>query len=260
MAKTLVHFNFKGGVGKTSISTLSSYLLAERKKKTLLIDLDPQSNATEIVKETFKNLPDPKTSFYEGLLKLDLSDSIVSATDYLDVIPADWSLSLWSSKVESYKERDRNLILKNLIARFKQDYDYIIIDVPPTLSVFTNNAILACDYISLILQTQRQAYTSVLKTAEYLNQLRDDYSASFKLVGVILYLVKKNARVDKIISETAKDSFGEAVFANTIQTRERVKAFSNDGIKNKDMWDKQVLKMYGFVLNEELTRIKELGD
>ncbi|MCE2138623.1 AAA family ATPase, partial [Streptococcus thermophilus] len=76
-------------------------------------------------------------------------------------------------KVEKIKNHDRMLILKTLIEQFKSQFEYIIIDVPPTLSIFTNNAILASDYVSLVLQTQKQAYTSVLKTAQYMYQLKN---------------------------------------------------------------------------------------
>ena len=257
-AKTLLHFNFKGGVGKTTLSVMNTYLLGANKSKVLLIDLDPQANATEIMKSTFNKEIEPAVSLYNGLLNLDLSKSVVTLTDNISIIPADWELSLWPGKAEKIKSHDRMLILSELIKRFKEQFDYIIIDVPPTLSIFTNNAILASDYISLVLQTQKQAYTSVLKTAQYMFQLKSDYQASFNVAGVILYLVKKDAKVDKEITQAAIDSFGDAVFSNRIWQQERVKLFSNEGIKNEDHWDKRAIGMYDMVLKEQLKRIGEI--
>ncbi|MHA8111264.1 ParA family protein [Lactobacillaceae bacterium Melli_B4] len=255
MAKVLLHFNFKGGVGKTTMTVLDTYLLNRMGKKVLLIDMDPQSNATEVINETFKNKNKPKTSFYDGLMKFDLKNSIVKITDHLDMIPSDWELSSWPGKVEKYNRHDRALILKNLIEPFRDNYDYILFDVPPTLSTFTNNAILASDYIALVLQTQRQAYTSILKTAKYMYQLREDYKANYEVLGVILYLVKNNAKTDKEISTSAKDSFGDAVFNNYIYQQERIKVFGDEGIHDQDYWDKRALDMYQQILDEELQRI-----
>ncbi|MEJ6400932.1 ParA family protein [Nicoliella lavandulae] len=257
MAKVLLHFNFKGGVGKTTMTVLDAYLLNRMGKKVLLIDMDPQANATEIINTTFNNQKRPKTSFYDGLLKLDLRNSIIPVTDNLDMIPSDWALSSWPGKVEKYNRHDRALILKNLIEPFRDQYDYILFDVPPTLSTFTNNAILASDYIALVLQTQRQAYTSILKTAKYMYQLREDYDAKYDVLGVILYLVKNNAKTDNEISTSAKESFGNAVFKNYVYQQERIKVFGDEGIHDKDYWDKRALKMYQQTLDEELQRIEE---
>ncbi|WP_257874857.1 ParA family protein, partial [Staphylococcus haemolyticus] len=68
-------------------------------------------------------------------------------TDYLDLMPSDWSLSLLPDMLEDYKKSDRPLFLKTLLTKIRNDYDYILIDVPPTLSAYTNNAVLASDYV-----------------------------------------------------------------------------------------------------------------
>ncbi|MEQ6219731.1 ParA family protein [Levilactobacillus brevis] len=125
-------------------------------------------------------------------------------------------LKALNQKIKDEKNKIEQRLGKQIISQSNLDYanlsndqikllafDYIIIDVPPTLSIFTNNAILASDYISLVLQTQKQAYTSVLKTAQYMFQLKSDYRASFNVAGVILYLVKKDAKVDKEITQAA---------------------------------------------------------
>ncbi|WP_105965016.1 ParA family protein [Apilactobacillus micheneri] len=255
MAKTLLHFNFKGGVGKTTVSVMDSYLLEKMGKKVLLVDLDPQANATEIINTTYNNEDEPIVPLSKGLLNGDISKSILSVTDNLDLAPADWSLSLFPSKMEKIDSFNRNLILKALLDDIKDKYDYIILDVPPTLSVFTNNAILASDYVFLVLQTQRQAYTSILKTAKYMYQLREDYKAKFELAGVLLYLVKRNAKTDTEISKSAKEEFGDIVMVNPVWQQERVKVFGDEGIGDKGYWDKRALSMYNLTLHEELHRI-----
>ena len=170
--KTLLNFNFKGGVGKTTLTVMETYLLGQEGKKVLLIDFDPQGNATEIMKETYKADLKPELSLYEGLLGGNLSKSIVSVTNQIDMIPTDWTLSLWIGAVEKVSRVKRNILLPQMLSKLKQNYDYIFIDVPPTINVFTNNAIMASDFISIVLQTQKQAYTSSLKTATHLVQNR----------------------------------------------------------------------------------------
>ncbi|MBC6389215.1 ParA family protein [Lactobacillus kunkeei] len=255
MTKTLLHFNFKGGVGKTTVSVMDTFLLDRMGKKTLLIDLDPQANATEIISTTFNKQIEPVVSLYQGLLNGDISNSIVKVTDNLDVAPAEWSLSLFPSQVEKVSAFNRNLILRQILEPIKDKYDYIILDVPPTLSVFTNNAMLASDYVFLVLQTQRQAYTSILKTAKYMYQLREDYKAKFELAGVLLYLVKRSAKTDTEISKSAKQEFGDIVMTNPVWQQERVKVFGDEGIKDTGYWDKKALNMYNLTLHEELHRI-----
>ncbi|KAA8788051.1 ParA family protein [Lactobacillus crispatus] len=258
--KTLLNFNFKGGVGKTTLTVMETYLLGQEGKKVLLIDFDPQGNATEIMKETYKADLKPELSLYEGLLGGNLSKSIVSVTNQIDMIPTDWTLSLWIGAVEKVSRVKRNILLPQMLSKLKQNYDYIFIDVPPTINVFTNNAIMASDFISIVLQTQKQSYTSSLKTAAHLGELREQYNGSFQLVGVILYLMKPRAKVDTEISAQAKDFFGEGVFSNSIRTQERVKTFANEGIRNKDHWDKRAIQMYQMVLNEQLLRIQQLEE
>ncbi|QBP18242.1 ParA family protein [Acetilactobacillus jinshanensis] len=258
MGKTLLHSAFKGGCGKTAITVITAYLLRHMGKRVLLIDLDPQANSSEIMSYTYNNHQKPAVSLYNGLLHFDLTHSIVHLDPKMDIIPSDWSLSLWPEKIEKYNMHDRNLILKHVLAPLKPKYDFILIDVPPTLSAFTNNALLASDYVSLVLQTQRQSYTSVLKTAQYMYQLKQSYpkEAKYSLLGVILYLVKKHAKTDREISNEAKKSFGSAVYKHPIWQQERIKVFGDEGIHNKDYWDRRALKMYRGTVNEELSRMK----
>ncbi|XIF19949.1 MAG: ParA family protein [Acetilactobacillus jinshanensis] len=258
MGKTLLHSAFKGGCGKTAITVITAYLLRHMGKRVLLIDLDPQANSSEIMSYTYHSHQKPVVSLYHGLLHFDLSHSIVHLDSKMDVIPSDWSLSVWPEKIEKYNMHDRNLILKHVLAPLKPKYDYILIDVPPTLSAFTNNALLASDYVSLVLQTQRQSYTSVLKTAQYMYQLKQSYpkEANYQLLGVILYLVKKHAKTDREISNEAKKSFGNAVYKHPIWQQERIKVFGDQGIHNEDYWDRRAFKMYKGTVNEELNRMK----
>ena len=95
MTTSITIGNFKGGVGKTTTCVTFSYLLNKAHRKTLLIDFDPQGNASEIIEKTFPVFKQKNSkSLTDGIKNLDLSESIAHVTDYLDLMPSDWSLSL----------------------------------------------------------------------------------------------------------------------------------------------------------------------
>ena len=270
MATTIDIFNFKGGVGKTTTNVMFAYLLTEiKKKKTLLIDFDPQSNATEIMHETYPDFdPNLKVPILKGMENLDLTKSIVKVNDYLDMIPATWQLSLLPDFLRRYGVDQQHFLLSELLKRIQNYYDYILIDTPPTLSEYTNNAILASDYIIIVMQTQQQCFSSSEKSVAYLQQLKRDYSRvtekeyhrQFSFLGVVPYLVKKHGKVDKDTLRKARKTFGAAMFKNKIAQRERVKLFGEDGItdrKHWDGWDRDAIKMYKRILDETIQRMKE---
>lgn len=255
---TLLFYNFKGGVGKTTISVLAADHFSRAGKKVLLVDLDAQASATLFFENSYGAIT-PTRSLFNSLQKESLRPSICHLDDNLDLIPGDWDMSLWNQTLEKLPQRDRNLVLKHFLEPLQNDYDYIILDVPPTLSTLVNNAVLASDYIILVLQTQSSSYEGVLRTAKYLSQLRNDYNAKFKLLGIVLYLVSKRANSDTLIAKEARKTFGDAIFANSIYHRERVKRWSNEGLTHKtnDVHDQRTHEMYTLFLKEVLYRIGE---
>lgn len=256
-----MYYCMKGGIGKSSLSTISAYQLGLQHKKVLLIDLDAQANSTAIFSRTYET-PNPRQSLYKSLLAGDLNPAVCHMTNYVDIAPADWSMSLFNQSIEQkYDKRNRNLVLKQALESVKDNYDYIFLDLPPTISTLVNNAVLASDFVTIVLQTQQSAYDSSIKTASYLNDLRNDYNARFQLTGVILYLLNKVSATDKKIVTSATNFFGKAgIYANPIRQRERVKRWANLGITSKktDSHDKYTQKMYSMVLKEMLYRSGEL--
>lgn len=259
MGKTIYNFSFKGGIGKSTLSAIQAFLLAKRGKKVLLVDLDPQANATDMIFTTYQEMK-PKKSLLYSLMNGNLNNSICHMSSNLDLLPSDWSMSLFNAELLKVAKEKRSLVLKNELEKIKENYDYIFIDTPPTLSETTNNALLASDYVTVIVQTQRASYKSAVKTVTYYAQVRNDYKADFKMVGAILYLVSSGKGVDEAVSEEAIDFFGDGLFQNRIYNRERVKKWAYDGISDnpKDVWDKRTLSMYNNLLNEMLVRIGDM--
>ncbi|MEK4031321.1 ParA family protein [Pseudobacillus sp. FSL P4-0506] len=257
MTKTITFANFKGGVGKTTASVLSSYLLQKSGKKVLLVDFDPQYNATEILFKTFGVKDKLKTSLFEAIEEQDLSKAVVNITPTLDILPSEIDLAGFPMHLYSLTQDKTKqfYFLDFLLRQIKKNYNYVIIDVPPTISEFTNNAIVASDYIVVIMQTHQQSLKAAAQSYENMKILKE-YNPAVKLLGVVPYLVDKRGKVDNEVIEEAKELFQHYLFKNCIMKRERIKKFSKNGITDEDMHDIDVLNMYQKVVNEFLERIE----
>ena len=259
MGRTILNYNFKGGVGKTTITGMEGYILAGEHQKTLLIDFDPQANLTSMIAKTYHKKLAPTISLTTALQNGDLSESICKANDYLDIVPTSWDLIHWSSRAERVGSPNRYRILNYLLKPLKPKYKYILIDVPPTFAPYSLNAIFAADDIAIVLETQESAYTSALKTVKTLGDLREKYSIKFHFLGVILYLMI-NAKVDRQVAHKSIDTFKEFLFKNPVKRQERVKGFSMNGISDKTYWDKRAIGMYKCLTDETQKRVKELNN
>lgn len=258
--KTITIGNFKGGVGKTTVTTLLSYIASEKyKKKVLLLDFDPQGNATQIMKRSYPEAVDERKTFIETLKTGKLDESIINLSGCLSLIPADSSLANLSDIISKTDILKKRYILKNVVEKIRKNYnfDFIFIDVPPTInSDFTNNAVYASDYILMVFQTQQSAYESSLSFVNFLRDRKKESNLSFELIGAVPVLIKRNGKVDEQILNFSKKAFSDALFKNQIYQRERIKKFGAEGIKNKDMHDKRVLHMLDQIYKELVERIK----
>lgn len=261
--RTITFGNLKGGTGKTSNSTMSGIELARRGYKTLLIDLDPQANATNLYLKTKENVDGQIVSFEKTFMaaieKKDLQATIIPIIDHLDVLPSSADFSLYPRYMEK-KDPDYNArvrYLDELIKPLKEKYDYIIIDIPPTISLITDSALYASDYCLIVLQTQERS----LQGAEaFIKYIQDEVIDTFKaptldVLGVLPVLLKNNAPVDLSTLEVAKEKFGDDMLDVVIKNMERIKRYDVTGVTFKDQFDKKVQRVYKKVVDEILARI-----
>lgn len=257
---TLLLYNFKGGVGKTTVSVLLADYLSKHGKKVLVVDLDAQASATTFIERTYHVKSSPERPLLESLERGSLKQSVCHVADNLDLIPSDWSMARWNEKLITYPKMKRNLVLKVELKEIKDDYDYVLIDVPPTMSPLVNNAVLASDCIILVFQTQSFSLDGIKKTVKEITQLKKDYQADFKLIGVLLYMVFRRSSVDKIVRNAAKEVFKgneDIFFKNRIYMRKRVPRWEALGLTLSDSHDKEAYKMYADVAKELLERLGE---
>lgn len=262
-AKTIVVGNFKGGVGKTKVSVMTSWEYATvHKKKVLLVDMDPQGNASTLIARS-AGIEEINKTIFDGFKMGDLQDVVVNVTDYLDLIPAAVSFKNFSKFLYQNFQSDLEQItlLKTLLEPLKANYDYIFIDVPPTISDYSDNAMMASDYVLIILQAQELSLEGAETYLSYLQFMADEYEADIQVLGVLPVLLRAGGRVDQITVERATELFGEDnVFKNVIKHLERLKAWDMTGIKNEDHHDRKAHQTFLDVVDEieeKLARFEE---
>jgi chromosome partitioning protein len=258
-AKTIVVGNFKGGVGKTKVAVMASWELAhEFDKKVLLIDMDPQANATTLIARS-AGISKVETTIFEGFEKEDLSSTIINVNENLDLIPAAVSFKNLPKFLYSKFSEDIQQItyLKKLLDPLKSNYDYIFIDVPPTISDYSDNAMMAADYVLIILQAQELSLEGAETYVSYLQFMADEYDADIQVVGVLPVLLRAGGRVDLSTVERAQEIFGEDnVYTNYIKHQERLKAWDVTGIASQDQHDKKAHQVFINVVKEMLEKIE----
>jgi len=259
MGITIVVGNFKGGVGKTKVAVMSSWELAFKfKKKVLLVDLDPQGNASTLIARSL-GIEELNKSIFDGFQKGDLTDSIVKDNEFLHFIPAQVSFKNLPKFLYANFDNEYEQItyLKTLLQPIKNDYDYIFIDVPPTLSDYSDNAMMASDYVLIILQAQELSLEGAETYVKYLQFMVDNYDADLQVVGVLPVLLRPGGRVDISILEQAKNVFGKQnVFNPVIKHLERLKSWDVTGIKNNDHHDRYAHNVFIDVVDELLKKLK----
>lgn len=278
MAKKIVFGNFKGGTGKTTNSTMISYHIAKKGYKTLLVDIDPQANATSLLLLTAQNQQKKvipfETTLMNAIYNKNMKNVITQINEKLFLLPSASDFTAYPLYLETmfpYRDgldlkriqEERNKYLMTLIKEIEDDYDYIIFDIPPTLSVYTDSAVLASDYVVIVMQTHERSLVGAEAFIEYLQNIYDQYNYDFDILGVLAVLLKNNAIVDQSVLENSKNTFGEKnMFKNIVTHMERLKRYDIIGIKDpdidedSDIHDKRVHELYKNVTEEVLERIK----
>lgn len=270
MAKVIVFANFKGGVGKTTNTCMTAYALAEQGHKVLVIDKDPQANVTSFFVSTLEQeghqVPEMKY-LLDGIEKGDLKDCITHINDNLHIIPTTPRFQYYPYVLErmfkgasEQKDLERVTYFNKLLREVKKQYDYVFIDVPPTISKFTDAALYATDYVVVVLQTQHRALQGAEIFVEYLNDIIvDKFDHELDVAGILPVIMKGDSKIDQATLINAEDSFGaDNIFKNHIKQMERLKRYDITGITNLDHHDKRVLEIYTDVANELKERIKNL--
>lgn len=205
--------NQKGGVGKSTTAVNLSAALGEQGKQVLLIDLDPQGNASSGL-GIEKSLLD--YCIYDALLNDEPLENVIvpDVCQGVDLVPA--TINLAGAEVELVSEMARENRLRDAVGRFKGKYDYIFIDCPPSLGLLTVNAFVASDALLIPIQCEFYALEGVTKLLDSMKRVKTRLNPSLEIFGVLLTMYDGRTLLSKQVAQEVKGFFGEAAFETII--------------------------------------------
>ena len=218
MAKIIAVTNQKGGVDKTTTSINLSACLAQ-KKKVLLIDADPQANTTSGLGV---ESDDESYSTYDCLIDdVSVSDAMVK-TDFGKLWVCPGSINLAGAELELVNVENRNHILKSKIEEVKSDFDYIIIDCPPSLGVITLNSLCAADSVLIPIQCEYYALEGLSKLTQTIKNVKQSLNPSLKIEGILLTMYDGRTKLSGQVTEEVRKYFGATVYKTVIPRNVRL--------------------------------------
>lgn len=219
MGKIIAIANQKGGVGKTTTAVNLAAGLAVEEKKVLLVDADPQGNAT-----SGSGVPRKQTrkTLYNLLILNEATRNVILPTELplLSVLPADKNLA--GAEVELVDAANREYKLKEILDKIKNDFDYIIIDCPPSLGLLTINGLTAADSLLVPIQCEYYALEGVTELFDTLARLRRGLNPQLTIEGLLLTMYDERTNLSAAVAQDLRDFYGTQVLKTVIPRNVRL--------------------------------------
>lgn len=218
MGKIISLFNQKGGVGKTTVNINLAAGLAKKKKKVLVIDLDPQSNTTSGLGITRHS---ETITMYDVMTgEKQIEEATLDAEEGVNIVPS--SPDLAAATFELSGDVKRDFILTNALGNVRDKYDYILIDCPPALGLLTINALTASDSVIIPIQCEYYALEGLSQLMDTIAMIKKGLNPNLAIEGVLLNMVDKRNNLTKDVMNEVKDYFKEKVYETHIPRNVRL--------------------------------------
>ena len=254
MAYVISIVNQKGGVGKTTTAVNLSAFLAKKRKKVLVIDLDPQGNATSgygFEKSSLEN------TVYDLLVNEEEIVNVIASTSVKNVDMCPTNINLAGAEVELVSAISRETILKRAIEPVLNQYDYIIVDCPPSLGLLTINALTACEGVIVPIQGEYYALEGLSQLVDTINMIKKKLNPQVGILGVVITMHDRRTQLTRQVVEEVQKYFGDKVFKTFIPRNVRLAEAPSHGltIDEYDAKSKGSLA-YQALANEVIKRTK----
>ena len=219
MGKIVAFLNQKGGVGKTTTCVNMAGYLASMGRKVLVLDIDPQGNASSnlgIDKES-----KPKT-IYHVIVDDNTIDEVILPTkmDNLEIIPADVDLA--GAEIELAQMNNREKVIRNILKKIKDSYDYICVDCPPSLGLITVNALTACDSVLIPIQCEYFALEGLSQLMYTIKLVKKHLNEAITVEGVVLTMKDNRSNLGQSVAADITKYFGKKVYQTIIPRNVRL--------------------------------------
>lgn len=227
MGKVIAVTNQKGGVGKTTTGINLAASLARNARRVLLIDIDPQGNAT--VGSGVHKDQEGLATIYDVLMGDETAEAAILATaNGFDLIPANSDLS--GAQVELLDELGRELRLKSALTSIRQQYDYVLIDCPPSLNLLTVNALTAADTVIIPMQCEYFALEGLTDLINTIKKIREALNPNLRIEGLLRTMYDVRNSLSMEVSEQLQAHFGDKVYQTIIPRNVRIAEAPSHGV------------------------------